>query len=77
MASITISHLHPIDNERLFDELTAREMRTVVGGALVFKLNNVSPKQLEILKLFSVFNNPDRDPITITLNTLDHPGNSY
>ncbi|GAB1540083.1 hypothetical protein NUACC21_27520 [Scytonema sp. NUACC21] len=77
MASITIFHLHPIDNERLFDELTAREMRTVVGGALVFTLNNVSPKQLEIFKLFSVFNNTDREPITITLNTLDHSGNSY
>ncbi len=66
MPRITISDLH---HKKLLDELTPWEMKSVVGGTTVTYQLNISPQEMQWLKLWEAISNPNRTPITITFHS--------
>ena len=65
MAVITVSDIYSINNEHLVDELSVEQMKGIVGGAIILRLNNIDPNQVQLFNLLSMLNSPNRKPITI------------
>ncbi|ARV58936.1 hypothetical protein BZZ01_10085 [Nostocales cyanobacterium HT-58-2] len=70
MAILTISDLHPTDNEKLLDALTDMETKVIVGGVsanggISLKLRNLSPYQLQFFRIATALSDPDRGPLTL------------